>query len=136
MSYKLTVTPTVRVTKRAIDLFASVLGLAATLPLYPFISAAIYAESPGPDLSIDSDAGMLKGFGSGWGVNIPFRRVRHAQVPYHARRRGEVTRAVIAQANDPRITKVGRFLRKTRLDELPQLWNVLVGEMSSGWPPP
>lgn len=48
MSYKVTVTPSVRVTKRAIDLVGSTIGLALTLPLYPLISAAIYAESPGP----------------------------------------------------------------------------------------
>ena len=42
----------------------------------------------------------------------------------------EKTGAVWAQENDPRITRVGRFLRRTRLDELPQLWNILKGEMS------
>jgi lipopolysaccharide/colanic/teichoic acid biosynthesis glycosyltransferase len=131
------VTPTVRVTKRAIDLVGSMIGLAVTLPLYPFISAAIYAESPGPIFYRQRRAGMLKGVEIRDGVAYPqfvefdMRKFRSMRVDAEKH-----TGAVIAQENDPRVTKIGKFLRKTRLDELPQLWNVFIGEMSLVGPRP
>jgi lipopolysaccharide/colanic/teichoic acid biosynthesis glycosyltransferase len=131
------VTPTVRVTKRAIDLVGSVIGLAVTLPLYPIIGAAIYTESPGPIFYRQRRAGMLKGVEVREGVSYPvfiefeMRKFRTMRVDAE-----KYTGAVLAQENDPRVTKVGRFLRKTRLDELPQLWNVLIGEMSLVGPRP
>jgi lipopolysaccharide/colanic/teichoic acid biosynthesis glycosyltransferase len=137
MSYKLTVTPGVRVTKRAIDLFTSSVGLAVTLPLYPIISAAIYAESPGPIFYAQRRAGMLKGTTVVDGIPRPefvefeMRKFRTMRVDAE-----KLTGAILAQENDPRITRVGRFLRKTRLDELPQLWSVLVGDMSLVGPRP
>jgi lipopolysaccharide/colanic/teichoic acid biosynthesis glycosyltransferase len=131
------VTPTVRVTKRAIDLVGSMLGLAVTLPLYPIIGAAIYAESPGPIFYRQRRAGMLKGVDVREGVSYPhfvefdMRKFRTMRIDAEKH-----TGAVLAQENDPRVTKVGRFLRKSRLDELPQLWNVFIGEMSLVGPRP
>jgi len=137
MSYKLTVTPAVRVTKRAIDLVASAIGLAVTVPLYPFIAAAIYAESPGPIFYKQRRAGMLKGTEVRDGVTYPVFEEFHMRKFRSMRVDAEkFTGAVIAQENDPRITKVGKFLRKTRIDEFPQLWNVFVGEMSLVGPRP
>ncbi len=132
-------TPSVRITKRAIDIVSSVAGLAATLPLYPFIMAAIYIESPGPVFYEQRRAGMLKGvrMNEGEGIPVPefieFRMRKFRTMRTDAEK---LTGAVLAQENDPRITKVGRFLRKTRLDELPQFWNVLRGEMSLVGPRP
>lgn len=137
MSYKVTVTPAVRVTKRAIDVVSSLFGLALTAPLYPVISAAIYAESPGPIFYPQRRAGVLKGVVMKEGVAQPefveftMRKFRTMRVDAE-----KLTGAVLAEEDDPRITKVGRFLRKTRLDELPQFWNVLVGEMSLVGPRP
>jgi lipopolysaccharide/colanic/teichoic acid biosynthesis glycosyltransferase len=131
------VTPTVRVTKRAIDLVGSMLGLAVTLPLYPLIGAAIYAESPGPIFYRQRRAGMLKGVQIRDGVPYPefvefdMRKFRTMRTDAE-----KFTGAVLAQENDPRVTKVGKFLRKTRIDELPQLWNVFIGEMSLVGPRP
>jgi lipopolysaccharide/colanic/teichoic acid biosynthesis glycosyltransferase len=133
----LAVTPSVRVVKRAIDLAGSIAGLAITLPLFPLIGAAIYAESPGPIFYRQRRAGMLTGVDVRDGVAYPkfaefdMRKFRSMRVDAE-----KLTGAILAQENDPRITKVGKFLRKTRLDELPQLWNVLVGEMSLVGPRP
>jgi lipopolysaccharide/colanic/teichoic acid biosynthesis glycosyltransferase len=137
LSYKQAVTPSVRVTKRAIDIAASVVGLTVTLPLYPLIAAAIKLEDPGPVFYHQRRAGMLKGMTERDGVVVPefieftMRKFRSMRVDAE-----KFTGAVLAQENDPRVTKVGRFLRKTRLDELPQLWNVLTGEMSLVGPRP
>ncbi|MCC6557019.1 MAG: sugar transferase [Polyangiaceae bacterium] len=130
-------TPGVRAAKRAIDLAASVAGLAASLPLYPIIGAAIYIESPGPIFYKQRRAGMLVGTEVRDGVSYPrfvefeMRKFRSMRVDAE-----KMTGPVLAQENDPRITRVGRFLRKTRLDELPQLINVLTGEMSLVGPRP
>lgn len=130
-------TPTVRVTKRALDLVASAVGLAVTLPLYPIIAAAIKLEDPGPVFYRQRRAGMLKGFVKTEGVEMPsfvefeMRKFRTMRVDAEKH-----TGPVLAEENDPRITRVGRFLRKTRLDELPQFWNVFLGEMSLVGPRP
>lgn len=130
-------TPGVRVAKRAIDLAGSLVGLTLTLPLYPFIGAAIYLESPGPIFYLQRRAGMLIGTEVRDGVCYPrfvefhMRKFRSMRVDAE-----KMTGPVLAQQDDPRITRVGRFLRKTRLDELPQFWSVLMGDMSIVGPRP
>jgi lipopolysaccharide/colanic/teichoic acid biosynthesis glycosyltransferase len=127
------VTPSVRRFKRAIDLAASALGLAVTAPLYPVIAAAIYLESPGPILYRQRRAGTLKGIGPEGPEFELFEMCKFRSMRVDAEK---LTGPVLASENDPRITKVGRFLRKTRLDELPQLWNVFKGQMSLVGPRP
>ncbi|WP_437487016.1 sugar transferase [Sorangium sp. So ce1014] len=130
-------TPGVRVAKRAIDLAGSLVGLTLTLPLYPFIGAAIYLESPGPIFYLQRRAGMLIGTEVRDGVCYPrfvefhMRKFRSMRVDAE-----KMTGPVLAQQDDPRITRVGRFLRKTRLDEIPQFWSVLMGDMSIVGPRP
>jgi lipopolysaccharide/colanic/teichoic acid biosynthesis glycosyltransferase len=132
-----TVLGSVKLVKRMIDVAASSVGLAIAAPLMPVIAAAIYVDSPGPIFYKQRRAGMLKNFEEKEGMSLPvfeefdmykFRTMRTDAEKF--------TGAVLAQENDPRITRVGRFLRKTRLDELPQLWNIFRGEMSLVGPRP
>jgi lipopolysaccharide/colanic/teichoic acid biosynthesis glycosyltransferase len=127
----------VRVIKRALDVASAVVGLAVTAPLYPIIAAAIYVESPGPVFYRQKRAGTLAGVEVRDGRTQPifeefemrkFRTMRPDAEKY--------TGPVLASEADPRITKVGSFLRRSRLDELPQLVNVLLGEMSLVGPRP
>jgi lipopolysaccharide/colanic/teichoic acid biosynthesis glycosyltransferase len=122
-----------------IDVVGSALGLTATLPMYPLIAAAIYLESPGNVFIRQRRAGQLEGMEATptGGVGRPrfreFFMVKFRSMYPDAERD---TGPVFASENDPRITKVGRFLRESRLDELPQFWNVLRGEMSLVGPRP
>ena len=127
----------VRLTKRTIDLVAGSVGLALTVPLMPFIAAAVYIDSPGPVFFSQKRAGKLKGTSMENGVRTfhfeefyihKFRTMRVDAEKFYG--------AVFAEQDDPRITRVGNFLRKSRLDELPQLWDVLRGAMSLVGPRP
>ncbi|HDY7981593.1 sugar transferase [Vibrio vulnificus] len=114
--------------KRLFDLLFASLALLVTLPLFPLIALAIKATSKG---------------------NIIYKQLRVGRSTPEKMELFEIMKfrtmycdaesrsgAVWATENDPRITPVGRFLRKTRLDELPQLFNVLKGEMSLIGPRP
>jgi lipopolysaccharide/colanic/teichoic acid biosynthesis glycosyltransferase len=131
------VDPSVRLAKRLTDIFASSVGLALTLPLYPVIAAAIYLESPGSVFIRQKRAGQLRE--TTFSDGVPRPQFRHFTMFKFRSMRPDaekLTGPVLATEEDPRITKVGRFLRKTRLDELPQFINVLLGEMSLVGPRP
>jgi len=125
------------VAKRAIDVVGGVIGLALTAPLIPFIAAAIYIESPGPVLFRQRRAGSLKSVTNHNGKKTlqfdEFEMHKFRTMIPDAER---TTGVVVAGADDPRITRVGKFLRKSRLDELPQFWDVLRGKMSLVGPRP
>jgi lipopolysaccharide/colanic/teichoic acid biosynthesis glycosyltransferase len=125
------VTPSVRIAKRAIDILGAAVGLAVTAPVYPILSAIIFFDAPGPVLFRQRRAGRLLGA-------EPFRFVEFDMYKFRTMKvdAEKVSGPVLAEENDPRVTRVGRFLRKTRLDELPQLWNVLRGDMSLVGPRP
>ncbi|HEU0029682.1 MAG TPA: sugar transferase [Kofleriaceae bacterium] len=127
----------VRLAKRAIDVAGAALGLVLTAPLMPIIAAAIYIDSPGPVLYRQRRAGSLKTATTENGR----RRFEFDEFTMHKFRTMKVdaeaqTGVVVAGADDPRITRVGKFLRKSRLDELPQFWDVLRGAMSLVGPRP
>ncbi|MEM9493207.1 MAG: sugar transferase [Myxococcota bacterium] len=127
----------VRITKRAIDVCGSLIGLAVAAPAIPVIAAAIYLDDRGPIFYRQRRAGTLREVI----VENGIRRFRFNEFHMHKFRTmrtdaEKFTGAVLASKNDPRITRVGRFLRKTRLDEIPQLFEVLRGTMSLVGPRP
>lgn len=130
--------PSVRVAKRAVDIGVSLVGLTVTAPLFPVIAAAIWLEDRGPVFYRQRRAGTLDGIDTD---DRGRRRFLFREFSMHKFRSMRVdaeqlTGAVLAGQDDPRITRVGRFLRKSRLDELPQLWDVLRGAMSVVGPRP
>ncbi|MGC8839512.1 MAG: sugar transferase [Anaerolineae bacterium] len=116
------------------DLVLAAVGLVAAAPLMACIALAIKLDSPGPVLFRQWRAGKDK---------KPFRMLKfrtmvdgaEAMLPDIIAERG-LQEPVLKVPDDPRVTRVGRFLRATGLDELPQLWNVLRGEMSLVGPRP
>lgn len=114
--------------KRAMDITVALIGLFICALITPFIASAIYISSPGPILFKQLRIGRATGT-----MTEIFWMYKFRTMHLNAEAK---TGAVWAQKNDPRITSIGLILRKTRLDELPQLYNVLRGEMSLIGPRP
>ncbi|MEQ9259281.1 MAG: sugar transferase [Roseovarius sp.] len=120
--------------KRALDLTLTVLILLAIWPLFALIAAAVALSSPGPVFFVQRRVGQA---GKTFGM-IKFRSMyrnaeaRRAEIAALSDREG----LCLKLRHDPRITPVGRVLRRWSLDELPQLLNVLRGEMSLVGPRP
>lgn len=119
--------------KRSFDVFTSSMLLLALSPLFILIAAAIRLESRGPIFYISKRAGrgyrifdFFKFRTMQVGADTKISEISHLN-QYAAEQQGPL---FIKIDNDPRITKVGVLLRKTSLDELPQLLNVLIGDMS------
>ena len=110
--------------KRLIDIALSLLALMLTLPLSLLIAALIKMESRGDLFFVQERIGK---------DGKPFRLIKFRSMVQNAE---ETTGPVWAAMEDPRVTRIGRFLRRWRLDEIPQLWNVLRGEMSLVGPRP
>ena len=119
--------PPVVLAKRGFDIAVALAGLLLTLPLWPFIALAIALESPGPIFYRQMRIGRMRSDRTEIFMMIKFRSMRAD---------AEKAGAVWCSKRDPRITRVGLFLRKTRLDELPQLLNVLRGDMAIIGPRP
>ncbi len=117
------VRPTTRRLKRLMDLFVAAVGLVLAAPLMALSAILIALDSPGPLLYRQVRSGEL---------GRPFTLYKFRSMRIDAEKLG----ARFAEENDPRITRVGRLIRKMRIDELPQLYNVLRGEMSMVGPRP
>jgi lipopolysaccharide/colanic/teichoic acid biosynthesis glycosyltransferase len=127
----------VRFAKRAIDIMGGAVGLIVTAPLMPIIAAAVYIDSPGPILFRQRRAGSLKKISNEGGIKkLQFDEFHMHKFRTMIPNAEAKTGVVVAGADDPRITRVGKFLRKSRLDELPQFWDVLRGKMSLVGPRP
>ncbi|WP_419659017.1 undecaprenyl-phosphate glucose phosphotransferase [Desulfosarcina variabilis] len=113
-----------RIIKRSFDILVSILCLIVFSPLFLIISIAIKLSSPGPILFFQERIGNN---------NVKFTLCKFRSMldqPLHD------SDTIWTTSSDSRITPIGRILRKTNLDELPQLWNVLVGDMSIVGPRP
>lgn len=110
--------------KRAFDVVMSATGLLVLSPLFALIALQIKWSSKGPVFYSQERIGLY---------GLPFRIYKFRTMIDHAESDGIPH---LTQDNDPRITKIGRWLRKYRLDELPQLWNILRGDMSIVGPRP
>ena len=110
--------------KRAIAVMVSLAALVVLSPLYAIVSIIIKATSPGPIFYLQERVGLH---------NKPFNIIKFRSMVENAEPSGKPQ---LTSDNDPRITPFGRFMRKYRIDELPQFWNVLKGEMSIVGPRP
>jgi lipopolysaccharide/colanic/teichoic acid biosynthesis glycosyltransferase len=112
------------VLKRGLDIVAAGLGLLILVPAFLLIALSIWLDSPGSFFFTVRAAGRSGRAFDQWKFRTMKVGAREQGHPFET------------SATDPRITRVGRFLRRWSLDELPQLWNVLLGEMSLIGPRP
>ncbi len=126
--HPVTLDPDQLLLKRSLDLIGATVGVGLNLLLFPFIALAIKLDSPGPIFFRQTRVGEN-------GRRFSLYKYRSMSQDAEARKQGLMTQnelngAVFKITNDPRVTRTGNLLRKTSLDELPQFWNVLVGNMS------
>ena len=114
--------------KRVMDIAGGLVGMLITLIFFPFVAIAIKADSPGPVLFSQVRIGRN-------GRRFKIYKFRSMYMDAEERKKelekqNEMQGLMFKMENDPRITKVGKFIRKTSIDELPQFYNVLKGDMS------
>ena len=114
--------------KRIIDIIGSLVGLAITAVITPFVALAIFIESPGPIFFKQIRIGKN-------GREFYIYKFRSMYPDAEERKaalmaQNEMNGLMFKMTDDPRVTKVGKFIRKTSIDELPQFWNILIGQMS------
>lgn len=121
--------------KRLIDILAGVTGLILSLPIFLIVAIAMKKEEPhGPIFFSQTRVGKN-------GKTFKMYKIRSMCVDAEEKlasllEQNEVEGAMFKMKEDPRVTKVGKFIRKKSIDELPQFWNVLIGDMSLVGPRP
>jgi anti-anti-sigma factor len=122
--------------KRAIDILGALVGLSFTVILFVPLTIAIASESKGGILFAQNRCGLLSKPFRIWKFRSMVKNAEELkntvqnQVDAESKSQVSAESKFFKNENDPRITKVGRLLRKTSLDEFPQFWNVLMGDMS------
>lgn len=112
--------------KRLIDILGALLGLIVTAIVFIPIAVAIQIDHPGPIFYSQMRCGLRGQTFRIWkfrSMIVNAENVKHLVI-------NQATGNIFKNDNDPRVTRVGKFLRRTSLDELPQFWNVLKGDMS------
>lgn len=120
--------------KRLVDITASIFAIIALLPLLVIVAAAIKLDSKGPIFFKQKRVGLNKRYFN----MVKFRSMHEdaEQLMAEIEHLNEAEGPIFKMSNDPRITRIGKFLRRSSIDELPQLLNVLVGHMSLIGPRP
>ena len=120
--------------KRLIDVVASFLGIICLSPVFLIVSLLIFLEDGGKPIFIQERSGLN---------NVPFKMFKFRSMQVNASKMreelgkfNELDGPAFKMKEDPRVTKIGAFIRKTSIDELPQLLNVLIGNMSLVGPRP
>lgn len=116
------------VVKRMVDIIGSLVGCILTILITPFVAAAIKLESPGPVFFSQTRIGKN-------GRRFKIYKFRSMYIDAEERKKAlmaqnEMNGLMFKMEHDPRITKVGNFIRKTSIDETPQFFNILMGDMS------
>lgn len=114
--------------KRTMDIIGAIVGLIITGIVFIFVAPAIYIESPGPVFFSQIRVGRN-------GRRFKIYKFRSMYMDAEERKKelmaqNEMKGLMFKMTDDPRVTKVGKFIRKTSIDELPQFWNILKGDMS------
>lgn len=122
------------VSKRALDVIASFLGLVILSPILLIVAILIKLESKGPAIFAQSRIGLN---GKEFKMYKFRSMVQNAEeLKEKLAKQNEMSGPMFKMKNDPRVTKVGKFIRKTSIDELPQLLNILKGDMTLVGPRP
>ncbi len=123
-----------RFVKRAFDIVVSLLGIIVLSPLILIVSLIIYIDDPGPVFFIQDRNGINGKVFKMWKFRSMTKNAQNLR--FEMEDQNELDGPAFKIKDDPRITKVGKFIRKTSIDELPQLVNILKGEMSVVGPRP
>lgn len=114
--------------KRIIDFFIGLVGSIVSLPIIAIVAIPLLIESPGPLIFKQKRVGKNGRTFNIYKLRSMYRDAEERKKALMAQ--NEMQGLMFKMKNDPRITKVGRFIRKTSIDELPQFWNILLGDMS------